>query len=131
MVLAKILIVSIFAGVSLSFAAQTSSDTPQVGYVSILFNLLLPSLVERTQGWIFVISIVITISSIFGLAKFFTRVYEQKLFGIVTSLLGVIGSFLIFTSNQENISFVILGFGFWIIGGALVLSRRKEKKLEK
>ena len=127
MALAKILLISIVTGGSLVFAVQSTYGTSGAGYAPLLNNFLLSDAIQREQGWILLVSLVLAVSSIFGLAKFITNVYEYKISGIATALLGIFGSFLLFSSSQENMSLIILGVGFWIIGAVIVFVQRKKR----
>lgn len=94
-----------------------------IGFTSIDFfsNYLDPSL----QTLIVLISSVFTIFFIFRLAKFFREIYEHKLAGIVTAILGFFGSFLVVLS-QENSHAFVLGIGFWAFAGFIVIFFRNK-----
>ena len=74
-----------------------------------------------------VISAIFAIFFIFRLAKFFREVYELKITGIVTAILGFVGSILIILAPKENSHVSVLGIGVLIIGLSVIIFTRKKK----
>ena len=78
-----------------------------------------------------ILSIIVTIFFIYGLTVFIRQVYEQRLIGIVTAVLGFSGSFLILSSTQPQTFLVFLGASFWVIGIIVSLLAKKHQKISK
>jgi len=72
-------------------------------------------------------SLVLSIIFIYGLASFFRQVYEERLLGIISAVLGFMGSFLVLSSTQDDLFNMYLGLGSWIIGIALVFLKNKKR----
>jgi len=125
--LAKILVYSAFAGFSLTIAQQFGGESAGLGVSSAILSLL-PSFSDpRIQGAVMLGSIVLTILSIYGTAKFLVQIYENKITGIAIAVLGFLGSVSIFIAQEDTNYFIFLGVGAWIIGIATVASQRDKK----
>lgn len=125
--LAKILVYSAFAGFSLTIAQQLGGESAGLGISSVILSLL-PISDPRIQSAVILGSIVLTILSIYGTAKLLVQIYENKLAGIATAVLGFLGSISIFFAQEDTNYFIFLGVGAWIIGIATVASQRDKKK---
>jgi len=124
--LAKILVYSAFAGFSLTLAQQFGGESAGLGVSSVILSLL-PSFSDpQIQSAVILGSIVLTILSIYGTAKLLVQIYENKLAGIATAVLGFLGSISIFFAQDTNY-FIFLGVGAWVIGIAIVVSQRDKK----
>ena len=108
--LAKIFIFSVFSGLSFAFSYRTSGDASDVGFAFVFLNQISQAADAQIQAAVMVLSIVVTIFFIYSLARFMRQVYEQRLVGIVTVILGFLGSFLVLSSSQEQTFFVVIGF---------------------
>ncbi len=125
--LAKILVYSAFAGFSLTIAQQFGGESAGLGVSSVILSIL-PISDPRIQGAVMLGSIVLTILSIYGTAKLLVQIYENKLAGIATAVLGFLGSISIFFAQEDSNYLIFLGVGAWIIGTAVVASQRDKKK---
>jgi len=126
--LAKILVYSAFAGFSLTIAQQFGGESAGLGVSSVILSIL-PSFSDpKIQGGVILGSIVLTILSIYGTAKLLVQIYENKLAGIATAVLGFLGSISIFFAQEDTNYFIFLGVGAWVIGIAAVASQRDKKK---
>ena len=125
--LAKILVYSAFAGFSLTIAQQLGGESAGLGVSSAILSLL-PISDPRIQSVVVLGSIVLTILSIYGTAKLLVQIYENKLAGIATAVLGFLGSISIFFAQEDTNYFIFLGAGAWIIGIVVVASQRDKKK---
>jgi len=123
--LKKIYAISILSGLTFGITIKLTGE-PSVGLGSTILNFLFQSIDSRTQFYVMIISVIISIISIYGLAVFMRQVYEQRLTGIITAVLGFSGSILILSVPQDNIHFVFLGVGMWVLG--MVLATRRKMK---
>ena len=123
--LGKIFIFAVFAGISFTFSYNASGNASDVGFASILLNQISQTGDSQIQAAILILSIVLTIFSIFNLARFMRQVYDKRLAGIVTAVFGFLGSFLVLSSSQEQ-NFVVIGFVIWIIGIVVIILGRKN-----
>lgn len=122
MSLAHILLFSAFTGISSALAVVAGSSLG-MGFTSIEF---FSNYVDaNVQTLIVLISSLFTIFFIFRLAKFFREVYEHKLAGMATALLGFFGSFMVVLS-QENSHVFVLGIGFWMFAAFMVVFFRNK-----
>jgi len=125
--LGKIFIFSVFSGLSFAFSYKASGDTTDVGgFVFVILDLLSATGDSGTQGLVVIISIVVTIFSIYGLSVFMRQIIEERLAGIITVIVGFSGSFLILSTQQEDY-FIVMGVSLWIIGIIIVSLVRKKK----
>jgi len=124
--LSKIFIFSVFSGISFTFSYRTSGDASDVGFGFVLLNQISQTGDEQIQAAIMVLSIVVTIFFIYSMARFIRRVYEQRLAGIVTAVLGFSGSFLVLSGSQEQTFFVVIGFVLWIAGIVVIILGKKS-----
>jgi len=122
--LGKIFIFAVFSGLSFAFSYRTSGDASDT--VFVLLNQISQAGDGQIQATIMVLSIVVTIFFIYNLARFMRQVYEQRLIGIVTAVLGFLGSFLVLSSSQEQTFFVVIGFVLWIAGIVVIILGRKR-----
>ena len=125
--LGKILIFSVFSGISFAFSYRTSGDASDVGFAFVFLNQISQAANAQIQALVLVLSIVFTIFFIYSLARFMRQVYDQRLAGIVTAILGFSGSFLVL-SSQEQSELVVLGFSLWIAGIVIIILGKKYKK---
>jgi len=122
--LGKIFIFALFAGISFAFSYNASGDASDAGFASLLLNQISQTGDSQIQAAILILSIILTIFAIFNLARFMRQVYEKRLAGIVTVVLGFSGSFLVLFSSQEQ-NFVLFGFVLMIAGIIIVILGRK------
>lgn len=123
--LRKIFIFSVFSGFSFAFSYRTSGDTSEVGFTFVLLNQL--SQTGDAQALIMVLSIIVTVFFIYSLARFIGQIYEQRLAGIIIAVLGFFGSFLIFSSVQQQIIFIVFGAILWITGIIVAILLKKHQ----
>ena len=123
--LGKIFIYSIFSGLSFAFSYRTSGDASDAGFAFTILNQISQNGNEQIQAAILILSIVLTIFLIYSLSRFFRQIYEQRLVGIITAVLGFSGSFLILSSQQQTF-LVIVGAIFWIAGIVLIILAKKS-----
>jgi len=123
--LGKIFIYSIFSGLSFAFSYRTSGDASDAGFAFAILNQISQNGNEQIQAAILILSIVLTIFLIYSLSRFFRQIYEQRLVGIITAVVGFSGSFLILSSQQQTF-LVILGAIFWIAGIVLIILAKKS-----
>lgn len=124
--LGKIFIFSALSGISFAFSYRTGQGS-QGGTVFVLLDLLNKSGDATTQAIVTIVSIVATIFFIFSLSRFFRQIYEHRLEGIITAVVGFSGSFIIMSSSEQNSELIIVGVGLWITGIviAMLLVRKK------
>jgi len=123
--LGKIFIYSIFSGLSFAFSYRTSGDASDAGFAFAILNQISQSGNEQFQAAILILSIVLTIFFIYSLSRFFRQIYEQRLIGIITAVVGFSGSFLILSSQQQTF-LVIVGAILWIAGIILIILAKKS-----
>lgn len=123
--LGKIFIYSIFSGLSFAFSYRTSGDASDAGFAFAILNQISQSGNEQFQAAILILSIVLTIFFIYSLSRFFRQIYEQRLIGIITAVVGFSGSFLILSSQQQTF-LVIVGAVLWIAGIILIILAKKS-----
>jgi len=123
--LGKIFIYSIFSGLSFAFSYRTSGDASDAGFAFAILNQISQSGNEQFQAAILILSIVLTIFFIYSLSRFFRQIYEQRLIGIITAVVGFSGSFFILSSQQQTF-LVIVGAILWIAGIILIILAKKS-----
>jgi len=123
--LGKIFVFSALSGVSFAFSYRTGQES-QTGFVFTILDILNKSEDATTQAFVTVVSIVTTIFFIYGLSVFFRQIYENRLAGIITAVVGFAGSFLILSSSEQNTLLIFLGVGLWITG--IVIARLLVRK---
>ena len=123
--MAKIFIYATFSGLSIAFSYEAGSETAGVGFGFSFLNQLSQAADEQIQAAVLVLSIVVTIFFIYGLARFMRQVYDQRLAGIITAVFGFLGSFLVISSQGQTLLMVI-GFALLIAGVAVIILRRKR-----
>jgi len=123
--LGKIFVFSALSGVSFAFSYRTGQES-QTGFVFTILDILNKSEDATTQAFVTVVSIVTTIFFIYGLSVFFRQVYENRLAGVVTAVVGFTGSFVIMSSSEQNPLLIFLGVGLWITG--IVIARLLVRK---
>jgi hypothetical protein len=128
--LASLLVYSIISGISFSFAFRIISDTSEGGFETSIMKQITNSN-PSVEALMLVIFFVLSIYSIYRLANFFGKVYEQRIVGIATVTLGYSGSFLIVYGSQNPSYFIFLGIGAWILGGVIVTANRMNDKNRK
>ena len=125
--LAKIFVYSAFAGFSLTLAQQFGGKSAGIGVSSVILTFL-PSFSDpQIQNAAILGSIVLTILSIYGTAKFLVHIYENRLAGIAIAVLGFLGSISIFFAQEDTNYFIFLGVGAWVIGISIVASQRDKR----
>ncbi len=124
--LGKIFIYSVFSGLSFAFSYRISEGAPDGGFAFSILNQLSQNGNEQIQAGILVLSIVLAILSIYSLSKFFRQIYDQRIVGIITAVVGFSGSFLILSGSQQETFFVIVGAVLWIVGIVLIIIAKKS-----
>src|SRR3989304_6165852 len=124
--LGKIFVFSALSGVSFAFSYRTGQES-QTGFVFTILDILNKSEDATTQAFVTVVSIVTTIFFIYGLSVFFRQIYENRLAGIITAVVGFTGSFLILSSSEQNTLLIFLGVGLWITGIVIARLVRKNR----
>ena len=90
--LGKILIFSVFSGISFAFSYRTSGDASDVGFAFVFLNQISQAADAQIQAIVLVLSILFTVFFIYSLARFMRQVYDQRLAGIVTAMRGGTGA---------------------------------------
>ena len=124
--LLRILVFSIFTGISSGFAISATGESSLPGINFVIFDYFSQFLDSNLQTLIVIISSIFTIFFVFRLAKFFRDVYEHKLAGIATAILGFAGSILVILAPQENSHVLVLGIVVWILGLSVVIFSKKK-----
>ena len=122
----RILVFSALSGISFGFAITAGGDSSGVGINFLIYDYFSNFIDSSLQTILAVISAVFAIFFIFRLARFFTDVFEHRLAGIATAILGFVGSILIILTPQENSHVLILGIGIWILGLSVVIFSKKK-----
>ncbi len=125
--LAHILLFSALSGISFGFAINAGGDSSGVGINFFIYDFFSNFIDSSLQTILAVISAIFAIFFIFRLAKFFREVYELKITGIVTAILGFVGSILIILAPKENSHVSVLGIGVLIIGLSVIIFTRQKK----
>ena len=115
------------SGISFGFSFRISEDISEGSLGFRLIDLIFQNVDSSTQFLTIIISLGVTIFSIYGLVKLFKQIYERKISGLVTAILGFSGSLLVIASPQDNSHLIILGIGFWIIAGKISNLPNKKK----
>jgi hypothetical protein len=124
--LGKIFIFSALSGISFAFSYRTGQGT-QTSLVFALLDALNRSGDSTTQTFVMIASIVATIFFIYSLSVFFRQIYENRLAGIITAIVGFAGSFVILSSSEQDTQLIFLGIGLWIVG--IVIARLFVRKI--
>ena len=124
--LGKIFIFSTLSGISFAFSYRIGQE-PQGGIVFVLLDFVNKSGDATTQTFVTIASIAATIFFIYSISVFFRQIYENRLAGVITAVVGFSGSFVIMASSQQNPLLIFLGVGLWITGIviAMLLVRKK------
>lgn len=121
----QILVFSALSGASFGFTLRVG-ETFGASASFVLFDLVSNSSEPSLQVLVGVISIIFSIYFIFRLAKFLREIYEHRLAGIETTILGFSGSFLVIFSTLDNIHIMIIGIGILIIGVFVAVFYKKK-----
>ena len=124
--LGKIFLFSALSGISFAFSYRTGQES-QAGIVFVILDMLNKSGDATTHAFVTVASIVATIFFIYGLSVFFRQIYEHRLAGVVTAVVGFLGSFVILSSSEQNPLLIFLGAGLWIAGIVIASLFRKKR----
>ena len=124
--LGKIFLFSALSGISFAFSYRTGQES-QAGIVFVILDMLNKSGDVTTHAFVTVASIVATIFFIYGLSVFFRQIYEHRLAGVVTAVVGFLGSFVILSSSEQNPLLIFLGAGLWIAGIVIASLFRKKR----
>lgn len=73
-----------------------------------------------------IISLIITVYSVYRLGKFFSQVFEHRLAGILAAVLGFSGTFLIMLGIENNSHVFVVGIGSVIIGIMITIFYKKK-----
>ena len=124
--LGKIFLFSALSGISFAFSYRTGQES-QTGIVFVILDMLNKSGDVTTHAFVTVASIVATIFFIYGLSVFFRQIYEHRLAGLVTAVVGFLGSFVILSSSAQNPLLIFLGAGLWVAGIVIASLFRKKR----
>lgn len=122
--LKNIFIFSLLSGISFGISYRASGGVSQIGLGPIFFDSLSQYLDSSTLTILTIISAVITVFFIFKLASFFREIYEQQSVGAIISALAFAGSLIVVFGSFQNMTFVLVGVGCWIISGTIVLKSK-------
>ena len=124
--LRKIFVFSTLSGISFTFSYRTGQE-PHGGIVFVLLDFVNKSGDATTQTFVTIASIAATIFFIYSISVFFRQIYENRLAGVITAVVGFSGSFVIMSSSQQNPLLIFLGAGLWITGIviAMLIVRKK------
>jgi len=128
--LRKIFLFSVFAGISFGFAYKIGETNPEIGSGFTFLNLISNYADSSIQVFLTLISLVFTIFFIFKLATFFKQVYESRLNGVVTAILGFFGSLFVVFVHQNGIPLFGLGIGLLIIGTTIIILHDKKDQIK-
>ncbi len=128
--LGRIFIFSVFAGFSFGFAYKIGGTNPEMGLGFTFLNLISSYTDSSIQVLLMLISSLFAIFFIFKLATFFRQVYEHKLVGIITAMLGFFGALFVILVQQNNIPLFGLGVGLWIIGLTIIILHQKRNQIK-
>ena len=99
--LRKVFAVSIISGISLGFSYQITGELMGGTIGFVILNWFSQNLDSSIQVLVIIISLVISIVSIYGMSIFIRQVYEQRFFGIITASLGFSNNFsFVFSIND-------------------------------
>lgn len=126
----QILVFSALSGASFGFALRVG-ETSGASASFVLFDLVSNSSEPSIQVLVGIISIIFSIFFIFRLAKFLKEIYEHRLAGIGTTILGFSGSFLIILATLDNSHIMIIGIGILIIGVFVAFFYKKKNHVSK
>lgn len=124
--LGKIFLFSALSGISFAFSYRTGQES-QTGIVFVILDMLNKSGDATTHAFVTVASIAATIFFIYGLSVFFRQIYEHRLAGVVTAVVGFSGSFVILSSSEQNPLLIFLGAGLWVAGIVIASLFRKKR----
>ena len=124
--LGKIFLFSALSGISFAFSYRTGQES-QTGIVFVILDMLNKSGDATTHAFVTVASIAATIFFIYGLSVFFRQIYEHRLAGVVTAVVGFSGSFVILSSSEQNALLIFLGAGLWVAGIVIASLFRKKR----
>ena len=124
--LGKIFLFSALSGISFAFSYRTGQES-QAGIVFVILDMLNKSGDATTHAFVTVASIVATIFFIYGLSVFFRQIYEHRLAGVITAVVGFLGSFVILSSSEQNPLLIFLGAGLWVAGIVIASLFRKKR----
>ncbi|MGI0056838.1 MAG: hypothetical protein ACREAK_05635 [Nitrosarchaeum sp.] len=123
--LGKIFVSSLTLGISVSLAYLFSGNANE-GRSFFVLDSITRAADPSIQTLLMIGSLVLAILSIVSMAKMFWQIYENRLKGMIVSLLGFMGSILCL-SYQGNFQIIILGVGLWCIGIIILTSTKNIK----
>ena len=124
--LGKIFLFSALSGISFAFSYRTGQES-QTGIVFVILDMLNKSGDATTHAFVTIASIVATIFFIYALSVFFRQIYEHRLAGLVTAVVGFLGSFVILSSSEQNPLLIFLGAGL-LVAGIVITSLFRKKR---
>jgi hypothetical protein len=113
--LGKIFVFSTLSGLSFAFSYNAGKES-QTSFVFAVLDLLNREGDPSINALVTVVSIVATIFSIYGLSVFFRQIYENRLAGIITAIVGFASTFVIITGTVQNPMYIFLGIVLLIAG---------------
>ena len=126
--LPHILSYSALTGVSFGFFYRINSEQ-STSFPAL--DVISKNLDASSQAVVMIISLIITVYSVYRLAKFFSQVFEHRLAGILTAVLGFSGTFLIMLGIENNSHVFVLGIGSVVIGVMITIFYKKKKQPRK
>ena len=125
--LPRILVFATLSGISFGIAYSLTGEISGIGVSFVLVDFFAKYLEPGVHTIIVIVSSIMTIFFIYRLSKFFMEIYEHRLSGITTAILGFGGSSIVILTPYANSPLLVLGVGIWIVGILIVLLYRKKK----
>ena len=123
--LPHILSYSAITGVSFGFFYRINSEqSTSIGFPTL--DVISKNLDASSQALVMIISLIITVYSVYRLGKFFSQVFEHRLAGILAAVLGFSGAFLIMLGAENNSHIFFVGIGAVIIGIMITIFYKKK-----
>ena len=120
-----ILSYSAITGVSFGFFYRINSEqSTSIGFPTL--DVISKNLDASSQALVMIISLIITVYSVYRLSKFFSQVFEHRVAGILAAVLGFSGAFLIMLGAENNSHIFFVGIGAVIIGIMITIFYKKK-----
>ena len=121
------MIYSAISGVSFGFFYRINSEPSSAGIGIPTLDVISKNLDPSSQAVVMIISLIITVYSVYRLGKFFSQVFEHRLAGILTAAQGFFGTFLIVLGIEKNSHVFFGGVGLLIIGVMITIFYKKKR----
>ena len=125
--LPHIMVYSAMTGVSFGFFYRINSEPSSAGIGFPTLDFISKNLDPSSQAVVMIISLIISVYSVYKLGKFFSQVFEHRHVGILTAALGFFGTFLIPLGIENNSHVFFGGVGLLIIGIMITIFYKKKK----